>query len=158
MAESKITVGEKVPDITVKDQNGDEISLLDFRGKKVLLFFYPQDDTPTCTTEACNLRDNYLLWQEKGFQVVGVSRDSIKSHQKFIKKYRLPYPLIADTDRKLIDAFGLWGEKLLFGRQVMGTYRTTFVIDEEGIITHIIDKVKSKEHTQQLLEILAGDH
>lgn len=158
MAETKIAVGDKVPDIALKDQNGEDISLRDFRGKKVILFFYPQDDTPTCTTEACNLRDNYLLWQEKGYQVVGVSRDSVKSHQKFIKKYSLPYPLIADADRKLIDAFGLWGEKLLFGREVMGTYRTTFVIDEEGIITHVIDDVKSKEHTGQLLEILEGDH
>ncbi|MEZ4777343.1 MAG: thioredoxin-dependent thiol peroxidase [Bacteroidia bacterium] len=154
MNELKIDVGMWVPDVSLTDQDGNAVSLRDFSGQKVILFFYPQDDTPTCTTEACNLRDNHLLWVEKGYQVIGVSRDTEKSHRKFIAKYNLPYPLLSDPDRKLIDAFGLWGEKLLFGNLVMGTYRTTFVINEEGMITHVVREVKSKDHTSQLLEML----
>ncbi|MEZ4828343.1 MAG: peroxiredoxin [Bacteroidia bacterium] len=150
----KIKEGAQVPDITVEDQHGKPVSLRDFAGQKVILFFYPQDDTPTCTQEACNMRDNHGFWLEKGYQVVGVSRDSAKSHRKFIEKFQLPYPILADTERKLIDAFGLWGEKLLFGNRVMGTYRTTFVVDEKGMITHIVPEVKSRDHTTQLMEVL----
>lgn len=154
MNELKIAVGMWVPDITLNDQEGNAVSLRDFAGKKVILFFYPQDDTPTCTAEACNLRDNHLFWIEKGYQIIGVSHDTEKSHKKFISKYNLPYPLLSDPDRKLIDAFGLWGEKLLFGNRVMGTYRTTFVISEEGMITHVVREVKSADHTSQLLKVL----
>ncbi len=152
MSNSILEVGASVPDVSVKDQEGNTISLKDFIGKKMVIFFYPKDNTPTCTKEACNLRDNYALLQEKGFQVIGVSIDDEKSHQKFIEKHELPFPLIADTDHHLVEAFGVWGEKKMYGKTYMGTHRTTFVVDEKGSISHVIKKVKSADHAQQILK------
>lgn len=146
--------GEIAPQLSGIDQNGNPISLSDFKGQKIVLFFYPKDNTPTCTVEACNLRDNYGLWQQKGFQVIGVSGDSPASHQKFIQKFDLPFPLVADTDHSWTKAFGVWGNKILFGKEYEGILRTSFLIDENGIILHRIGKVKSKSHTEQLLELL----
>ena len=151
---TKLKEGDKAPGFTAKDQDGNTVSLADLQGKKVILYFYPQDDTPTCTKEACNFRDNYQSLLGKGFAVIGVSFDTEKSHQKFIKKYNLPFPLISDPDRKIIEAYGVWGEKKLFGREYMGTLRTTFIINEKGVITHIIDKVKSGNASQQVLDLL----
>jgi len=152
MSTTLLEVGTAVPDVSIPDQNGNAVSLKDFAGQKVVLFFYPKDNTPTCTKEACNLRDNYTLLKEKGFQVIGVSVDDEKSHQKFIDKHELPFPLLADTDHKLVEAFGVWGEKKMYGKTYMGTHRTTFVIDEEGKISHVIAKVKSADHTNQILK------
>lgn len=154
MAVSPLPKGRKVPSFPVTDQDGNTFSLRDYEGKKVILFFYPRDNTPTCTEEACNLRDNYQMLQEKGFEVIGVSTDSARKHQNFIKKFSLPFPLIADTDNKLTDAFGVWGEKQLFGRKYMGLVRTTFVIDEKSKVAHVIDKVEAKNHTEQLMSAL----
>jgi len=149
-----LEAGTPVPEIQGKDQNGSPISLKDYQGKKVVLFFYPKDNTPTCTKEACNLRDNYAELQAQGFEVIGVSVDDEKSHQKFIDKFNLPYPLIADTDHAFVEAFGVWGEKSMYGKKYMGTFRTTFVIDEKGVISHVFPKVKSADHTQQILKAL----
>ena len=146
--------GEKAPDFTAKDQNGNTVSLSDFRGKNVILYFYPKDNTPTCTTEACNFRDNYQSLLSKGFAVIGVSTDTEKSHKRFEKKFGLPFPLIADPDRKIVEEYGLWAEKILFGRKYMGTLRTTFVIDPKGKIIKVIDKVDSKNSSQQVLDLL----
>lgn len=146
-----LEAGQPAPDFTAKDQSGNTISLKDFRGKKVILYFYPKDNTPGCTAQACNLRDHYEKLQEKGYTVIGVSRDSEKSHQKFIAKHELPFPLIADEDGSVHELFGTWGEKKNFGRTYMGTIRTTFVIDEEGTISEVIRKVKTKDHTAQVL-------
>ena len=154
MLQTILKAGTTAPAVTGLDQHGAEISLHDFLGKKVILFFYPKDNTPTCIKEACNLRDNHQLWIDKGYVVIGVSSDGEKSHQKFIKKYALPYPLIADTNLQWLTAFGVWGKKQMFGRQYMGTHRTTFVIDEKGVIEHVIHPVKSAEHTAQLLELV----
>ncbi len=151
---SSLKEGDKAPNFTAKDQDGNAISLSDFKGKKVILYFYPQDNTPTCTKEACNFRDNYQSLLGKGFQVIGVSFDTEKSHQKFIKKFSLPFPLVADPDKKIIEAYGVWGEKTLFGRNYMGTLRTTFIIDEKGKIEHIINKVDSGNASQQVLDLL----
>lgn len=151
---SSLKEGDKAPNFTAKDQDGNAISLSDFKGKKVILYFYPQDNTPTCTKEACNFRDNYQSLLGKGFQVIGVSFDTEKSHQKFIKKFSLPFPLVADPDKKIIEAYGVWGEKTLFGRNYMGTLRTTFIIDEKGEIEHIINKVDSGNASQQVLDLL----
>lgn len=142
----------KAPGFEGIDQNGSTIKLSDFIGKKVVLYFYPQDDTTTCTTEACNLRDNYGSFLKKKYIVLGVSPDDEKSHQKFIKKYSLPFPLIADTSKKILNDYGVWGEKKLFGKDVIGVLRTTFIIDEKGIIEKIISKVRSAEHSKQILE------
>jgi len=146
--------GEKAPDFTAKDQNGNTVSLSDFRGKNVILYFYPQDNTPTCTNEACNFRDNYQSLLSKGFAVIGVSPDTEKSHKKFETKFNLPFPLIADPDRKIVEEYGLWAEKTMFGRKYMGTLRTTFVIDPKGKIIKVIDKVESKNASQQVLDLL----
>ena len=146
--------GEKAPDFTAKDQNGNTVSLSDFKGKNVILYFYPQDNTPTCTTEACNFRDNYQSLLSKGFEVIGVSPDTEKSHKKFEKKFDLPFPLIADPDRKIVESYGLWAEKMMFGRKYMGVLRTTFVIDPKGKILKVIDKVESKNASQQVLDLL----
>lgn len=151
---SSLKEGDIAPNFTAKDQNSNPISLADFKGKKVILYFYPQDNTPTCTKEACNFRDNYQSLLGKSFQVIGVSFDTEKSHQKFIKKYDLPFPLVADPDKKIIEAYGVWGEKTLFGRNYMGTRRTTFIIDEKGKIEHIISKVDSGNASQQVLDLL----
>lgn len=146
-----LKAGDKAPDIEVQDQRGKPVKLSDFAGKKVVLFFYPQDNTPTCTVEACNLRDNYKTLKARGYVVLGVSPDSVKKHTNFINKFKLPYPLLADVDRKLIEAFGVWGPKETFGRKYMGVYRTTFIINEKGVIERVIDEVKSKEHAEQIL-------
>jgi len=146
--------GEKAPDFTAKDQNGNTVSLSDFKGKNVILYFYPQDNTPTCTNEACNFRDNYRSLLSKGFSVIGVSPDTEKSHKKFETKFNLPFPLIADPDRKIVEQYGLWAEKTTFGRTYMGVLRTTFVIDPKGNILKVIDKVESKNASQQVLDLL----
>jgi peroxiredoxin Q/BCP len=144
--------GDKAPAFKAKDQNGNTISLKEFSGKKVVLFFYPEDDTPTCTQEACNLRDNFSLLKKKGFVILGVSPQDEKSHLKFANKFQLPFPLLADPDRKITVAYGCWGKKKLFGHEYMGVLRTTFIIDEMGRIEQIFRKVHSKKHTQQILE------
>jgi peroxiredoxin Q/BCP len=146
--------GEKAPDFTAKDQNGNTVSLSDFKGKNVILYFYPQDNTPTCTNEACNFRDNYQSLLSKGFSVIGVSPDTEKSHKKFETKFKLPFPLIADPDRTVVEQYGLWAEKMMFGRKYMGVLRTTFVIDPNGKIVKVIDKVESKNASQQVLDLL----
>jgi peroxiredoxin Q/BCP len=146
--------GEKAPDFTAKDQNGNTVSLSDFKGKNVILYFYPQDNTPTCTNEACNFRDNYQSLLSKGFSVIGVSPDTEKSHKKFETKFNLPFPLIADPDRKIVEQYGLWAEKTMFGRKYMGVLRTTFVIDPNGKILKVIDKVESKNASRQVLDLL----
>jgi len=144
--------GDKAPEFEAIDQDGNSIKLSDFKGKKVVLYFYPKDNTPGCTAQACNLRDNYEALQSKGYVVLGVSQDSEKSHKKFIEKQSLPFPLIADTDHKVHNLYGTWGEKSMYGRTYMGTFRTTFIIDEEGKIEEVIEKVKTKEHTAQILK------
>jgi peroxiredoxin Q/BCP len=144
--------GDKAPDFTSKDQDGKPIKLSDFLGKKVVLYFYPKDNTPGCTAESCNLRDNYQLLQKQGFVVLGVSTDDEKSHRKFIEKYNLPFPLIADTDQTVHHKYGTWVEKSMYGRTYMGTARTTFVIDENGVITEVIEKVKTDNHAAQILK------
>ncbi len=149
-----ILAGNPAPSPEAKDQKGNALSLSHFKGKKIALFFYPEDDTPTCTKEACNLRDNFSVLTSKGIIVLGVSIDDEVSHQKFIEKYSLPFPLIADTDKKWVEAYGAWGEKNMYGKKYMGTHRVTFLIDEEGIISHVIKKVKSEDHAQQILELL----
>ena len=145
--------GNKAPDFTAKDQNGKEISLHDYKGKKVALYFYPKDDTPGCTAEACNLRDNFSAIQKKGVVVLGVSTDSEKSHKKFEEKYTLPFTLVSDAEKKIVNDYGVWGEKKFMGRTYMGTARVTFLINEEGIIDHIIEKVETKNHTAQIMDV-----
>jgi peroxiredoxin Q/BCP len=151
---TKLKEGDIAPDFTAKDQNGNTVSLSDFRGESVILYFYPKDNTPTCTDEACNFRDNYQSLLSKGFAVIGVSIDTEKSHKRFEKKFSLPFPLIADPDRKIVEQYGLWAEKVLFGRKYMGTLRTTFVIDPKGKIIAVIDKVDSKNSSQQVIDLL----
>ncbi len=148
----KLKTGDKAPDFKAKDQDGNEIALSDFKGKKVILYFYPKDNTPGCTAQACNLRDNYEDLQKSGYVVLGVSQDTEKSHQKFIEKQSLPFPLISDTDHTVHNLYGTWAEKQMYGKTYMGTVRTTFVINEEGMIQEIIEKVKTKEHTAQILK------
>jgi thioredoxin-dependent peroxiredoxin len=143
--------GSKAPAFKAPDQNGNMVALSDFKGKKVILYFYPKDDTPGCTSQACNLKDNYALLIKKGFQVVGVSVDSVKSHKKFEEKYALPFPLISDEEKKIVDKYNLWGEKKFMGRTYMGTTRTTFLIDETGVIRKIIAKPDTKNHTEEVL-------
>ena len=149
---TELKAGNKAPDFSGKDQNGNEVSLKGLKGKKVILYFYPKDNTPTCTEEACNLRDNYPLLQKKGYAVIGVSPDTEKSHLKFIQKFDLPFTLLADPENKVSEAFGVYGLKKLYGREYMGILRTTFLIDEKGVIEKVVDKVKSKLHAAQLLE------
>jgi peroxiredoxin Q/BCP len=146
-----LTEGKKAPVFSGKDQNGKPVLLSDHKGKKIVLFFYPEDDTPTCTIQACNLRDNFDLLKKNGFTVLGVSPDEEKKHKKFEAKYDLPFTLIADADHKIIDKYGVWGEKQLYGRTYMGLHRTTFLIDEKGIIRKIFLKPKSKQHTEEIL-------
>lgn len=146
--------GDKAPDFGVVDQNGIVRHLSEFKGKKVILYFYPKDLTPGCTVESCNLRDNYSDLIKKGFEVVGVSADDEKKHNRFIEKYDLPFTLLADVDKKVINAYGVWGPKKFMGKTYDGIHRTTFVINEEGIIEKVIEKVKTKNHTEQILEEL----
>ncbi|MDP4265882.1 MAG: thioredoxin-dependent thiol peroxidase [Bacteroidota bacterium] len=151
---TSIKEGDKAPDITGKDQNGNTISLKDFSGNTVILYFYPKDNTPGCTQEACNLRDNYEVLLSKGLKIIGVSNDSEASHQKFKEKYNLPFPLIADTDKKIVNDYQVYGPKNFMGKEVIGIRRTTFIISENGIIENIITKVNTKDHTKQILELL----
>ncbi len=144
--------GDKAPDFKSKDQNENAVSLKDFKGKKVVLYFYPEDDTPTCTVEACNLRDNYDLLQKNGLVILGISPDDEKKHKKFEEKYQLPFTLIADQEKKIIEKYGVWGEKNLYGRKYMGLHRTTFLIDEKGVIVKIFKKPKSKIHSEEILK------
>ncbi len=149
-----MNIGDKAPELLGRDQDGKELKMSDFKGKKLVLYFYPKDNTPGCTSEACNLRDNYHQFLAQGYAVVGVSVQDEASHKKFIEKYQLPFPLIADTDMTLNNAFGVWGEKNMYGRKYMGTFRTTFIIDEEGKIERIISpkEIKVKEHAEQILQ------
>jgi peroxiredoxin Q/BCP len=151
---SELTTGMQAPDFTAADQNGNQVSLNDYKGKKVILYFYPKDDTPGCTAEACDFRDNYNGLVAKGIVVLGVSVDSEESHQKFIIKHELPFTLLADTDHKIVEAYGVWAEKNMYGKKYMGINRTTFIIDESGIITNVIKKVDTKNATAQVLELL----
>ncbi|MBQ8466472.1 MAG: thioredoxin-dependent thiol peroxidase [Prevotella sp.] len=148
-----MNIGDKAPEILGKDEQGRDIRLSDYRGRKLVLYFYPKDNTSGCTSEACSLRDHYQALQAQGYEVVGVSKDSAASHQKFKEKHQLPFPLIADVDKTLMEAMGAWGEKSMYGKKVMGTIRTTFVINEEGIIEHIMQgkQIKTKEHAGQIL-------
>ena len=143
--------GDKAPAFKGKDQNGEVVSLSDFKGKKLVLYFYPQDDTPTCTVQACNLRDNYALLRKEGFEILGVSPDEAAKHKKFEAKYSLPFTLLADPDHTIIDKYGVWGEKQLYGRQYMGLLRTTFVLDEKGIIRKIFLRPKNKQHAEEII-------
>ncbi|MEN8229706.1 MAG: thioredoxin-dependent thiol peroxidase [Bacteroidota bacterium] len=152
---SKLKEGELAPAIDAVDQNGKKITLEEYRGKKIILYFYPKDNTPGCTAESCDLRDNYSRFLEQGFEVIGVSADSEKSHQKFISKYGLPFRLISDIDRKVLKDFGAWGEKKLYGKSYLGIIRKTFVINEDGTVEKIIEKVKTKEHSKQIFEQLS---
>ncbi len=147
-----LKVGDKAPDFQAKDQNGNEISLSMFKGKKLVLYFYPKDNTPGCTAEACNLKDNYLDFKSKGYAIVGVSADSQSSHQNFINKYSLPFPLISDPEKEVIKKYGVWGEKSMLGRIFMGIHRATFLISEDGTIEKIFEKVNTKDHSRQIFE------
>jgi len=147
-----LQVGDVAPEFESTDQDGNPVKLTDYRGKKVVLYFYPKDNTPGCTAESCNLRDNYETLQAQGYEVLGVSPDSEASHQKFIAKHELPFTLIADTDKQVHEKYGTWGEKKMYGKTYMGTVRTTFVIDEEGKIAEVISKVKTKDHAAQILQ------
>jgi len=149
-----LTEGDKAPDFTARDQNGKTVSLSDFKGKKVILYFYPKDDTPGCTAEACSFRDNYQSMLGKGFEVIGISTDDEKSHKKFETKYSLPFTLIADPDKSIVEAYGVWVEKNMYGKKYMGTARKTFIIDESGTINKIIDKVDTQNSSQQVMDIL----
>ena len=148
-----MNIGDKAPEVLGINEKGEEMRLSNYQGKKVVLYFYPKDNTSGCTAEACSLRDNYAELKAKGYEVIGVSVDSEKSHQKFIEKYELPFTLIADTDKKLVEAMGVWGEKSMYGRKYMGTFRTTFLINEEGIVERIFlpKEIKTKTHAEQIL-------
>ncbi|MCX6188549.1 MAG: thioredoxin-dependent thiol peroxidase [Bacteroidetes bacterium] len=147
-----LKIGNKAPDFKVKNQDGNEVSLKDFKGKKLVLYFYPQANTPTCTIESCNLSDNYKQLQKAGYEVVGVSPDSEKKQAGFKSKFKLPFDLLADTEHDLVKAYDVWGEKKTFGKTYMGLKRTTFIISEKGLIEDIIEKVEAKEHTKQILK------
>jgi peroxiredoxin Q/BCP len=147
--------GNKAPAFTGKDQNGNKVSLSGLKGKKVVLYFYPEDDTPTCTVQACNLRDNYALLKKEGFTILGISPDEEKKHKKFEAKYDLPFTLVADPGHKIIDKYGVWGEKLLYGRKYMGLHRTTFLLDEKGVIRKIFLKPRSKQHAEEIVKAWA---
>ena len=144
--------GDKAPDFTAKNQDGETVKLKDLQGKRVVLYFYPKDDTPGCTKEACSFRDADDIFAEKGIRVLGVSIDDEKSHKKFISKYQLPFDLLADTDKEIVEKYGVWGEKSMYGRKYMGTLRKTFLIDEQGKIVKMFDKVKVAEHADEVLK------
>jgi peroxiredoxin Q/BCP len=149
---SKVKAGDQAPAINAVDQNGEKITLAEYKGKKVVLYFYPKDDTPGCTAEACDLRDNYSRFLSQGYEVIGVSADSESSHRKFITKYALPFRLISDPDKKVLQDYDAWGEKKMYGKSYMGILRKTYLINEEGVVEKIIDKVNTKEHTKQIFE------
>ena len=151
-----MNIGEKAPEVLGINEKGEEILLSNYQGKKVVLYFYPKDNTSGCTAEACSLRDNYSALKEKGYEVIGVSTDSAASHQKFIDKHELPFTLIADTDKKFVEAMGVWGEKSMCGKKYMGTFRTTFLLNEEGIIKKVFSpkEVKTKIHGEQILKVI----
>ncbi|MBI1343950.1 MAG: thioredoxin-dependent thiol peroxidase [Terrimonas sp.] len=144
--------GKKAPAFTGTDQNGHKISLADYKGKKLVLYFYPEDDTPTCTLQACNLRDNYGLLRKNGFEVIGVSPDEVKKHKKFEDKFSLPFTLVADPRHSILEKYGVWGEKQMFGNHYMGVHRTTFLIDEKGVIRKIFLKPRSKQHAEEIVK------
>ena len=146
--------GDKVPQFSANNENGDLVSSESLKGKKYVLFFYPKDDSPGCTKEACSIRDNYKLLTKRGYEIYGVSPDNEKKHQKFIGKYEFQYSLLADPDKKMINDFGLWGPKKFMGREIVGVHRTTFIINEEGVIEKILKKIKTKEHGSEILEAL----
>lgn len=150
-----MNVGDKAPEILGINEKGEEIKLSSYAGRKLVLYFYPKDNTSGCTAEACSLRDNYSALRKAGYEVVGVSVDNEKSHQKFIEKHQLPFPLIADTEKSLVEQFGVWAEKSMYGRKYMGTLRTTFIINEEGVVERIIGpkEIKTKEHASQILKV-----
>lgn len=143
--------GQKAPAFKGKDQKGESVSLKDYLGKKVAIFFYPEDDTPTCTEQACNLRDNYALLKKEGIEVVGISPDDVSSHEKFIGKFDLPYTLVADPQKKIIESYGVWGEKNMYGRKYMGLLRTTFLVDEKGVIKHVFKKPRVRQHAEEII-------
>ncbi|WP_299820762.1 thioredoxin-dependent thiol peroxidase [uncultured Pontibacter sp.] len=147
-----LNIGDKAPAFEGKDQHGNTVKLSDYLGKKVVLYFYPKDNTPGCTAQSCNLRDNYSELQQQGYEVIGVSIDGEKSHQNFISKYELPFTLLADTDKQIVEQFGVWQEKSMYGRKYMGTMRYTYIIDENGTIQDIITKVKTSDHAKQILK------
>lgn len=151
-----LNIGDKIPDILGINQDGETVKSSDYAGQKLVLYFYPKDSTPGCTAEACSFRDNFSKLRKAGYQILGVSVDDEMAHKKFIEKQQLPFPLIADTDKKLVEAFGVWGEKTFMGRKFMGTFRTTFLIDESGVIEQIIGpkEIKTKEHAEQILKQL----
>lgn len=148
---TNLKAGDQAPDFSAPDQDGNEVKLKDFQGKRLVLFFYPKASTPGCTAEACNLRDNWEQFKKRGYEIVGVSADTQKRQKNFKEKYELPFPLLADEDRKVIDAYGVWGPKKFMGKEYDGINRTTFIIDEEGRILEVIEKVKTKEHADQIL-------
>jgi len=150
---TKLALGDKAPVFSGLNQNGEQISLADFKGKKVILYFYPKDNTPGCTAESCNLSDNYQMWLSKGYEVVGVSPDKVASHKKFADKFQFGFNLIADPETEILQAYGVWGEKSMYGKKYMGVLRTTFII-ENGIIREIFDKVDTKNHTDQIIKEL----
>lgn len=149
---TQLKEGDKAPAFSGVDQDSQKVSLSDYKGKKLVLYFYPEDDTPTCTIQACNLRDNYPLLKKEGFAVIGVSPDDVKKHKKFEAKFSLPFTLVSDPQHSIIDKYGVWGEKQLYGRQYMGIHRTTFVIDEKGIIRKIFLRPKNKAHAEEIVE------
>ncbi|MCL6273517.1 thioredoxin-dependent thiol peroxidase [Muricauda sp. 2012CJ35-5] len=147
-----LKVGDKVPEFSANDQDGNPIKLSDYAGKKLVVFFYPRANTPTCTVEACNIRDHYSDLQENGYEILGVSEDTEKKQTNFRNKFEFPYPLLADTEHNVINTFGVWGPKKFMGREFDGIHRKTFVLDENGVITKVVDKVKAKEHAAQILD------
>ncbi len=147
-----LKAGKKAPEFSIPNQHNETITLASIKGKKVVLYFYPKDNTPTCTEEACNLRDNYKLLQKNGYLVYGISPDSVKKHQNFISKFDLPFDLLSDTELTMVNKYKVWAEKTLYGRKYMGVLRTTYIINEEGVIEEVIEKVTSKDHTSQILK------
>jgi len=153
----KLKIGDQAPEFKIFDQNNHEVTLTGLKGKKVILYFYPKDNTPGCTSEACNFRDNYQYWINKGYTILGISPDSIKSHQNFIEKFDLPFTLLSDPDKEVIKAYGAWGPKKLYGREYEGLIRSTFVLNEAGVVEDIFTNVKTKEHTEQIIKKLKLD-
>ncbi len=150
----KLNIGDQAPDFKLVDQNNKEVTLAGLKGKKVILYFYPKDDTPGCTSEACNFRDHYQYWMDQGYTILGISPDSVASHQKFIKKFDLPFPLLSDPEKNVIKAYGAWGTKKLYGKEYEGLIRSTFVLNEQGVVEEIFSKVDTKEHTAQIIKKL----